>query len=137
MGTTTTDDRLFGLAGDEWLATDPEERLERLWDQADPPLVAGGEAVLTEWESLPPDRFMPSADRLIDRSRDDLYDAVGEDSGDTVRWNDPELVAAAQAYVDRLNQLIRWRSAGRKVAMHRYRLVDAERGVWERLDLPV
>lgn len=136
MSTTTTEfTSLFGLHGDEVLQTDPHERLEEVWDQADPPLHPGGEVVLFEYEAQDAGRFMPDASLLIEDSKERVYDAVGDEGVDAVAWEDPALWEAAEAYVAALNRLILWKRAGRRVAYHRYVLVDAENGKWELVDV--
>lgn len=129
----STTDYLYGLEGAEWLEIDPDDVLEQLWDQADPPLEAGLVVEVVQWEALPAEKFMPDADRLLDRYRDIVYDNAGHDAVDAIGWEHPDLRSAAENFVTEMNRRIRWMLPGRVVEVHRYELTDAENCRWDRL----
>lgn len=131
----STFDYLYGRDGDEHLDVDPDDTLERIWDLSGPdPLPAGHEVEVHQWKARSAEEFMPSADWLLDHYRDIVYEQVGEDCVDSIKWDDGPLRGAAAHFVAEMNRHIHWKQAGKKVATLRYRLTDSDAGEWESVD---
>jgi hypothetical protein len=124
---------LYGQLDDDYLDGDPEDALERLWYQAEPPLAVGDVVKVNQWEARPAEKVMPDVDMLLDHYREMVYEEFGEDCVDSIRWGSPALRGAAVHFVAEMNRHIHWKSAGKRVATLRYRLVS-EGGEWVALD---